>query len=208
MLAEAFLAAVAAATADSPALTSYWSRTTSLLPRPHPDVEPFTPPAFSFSRATQRALSLAFDRRESELSLQLREAESRCADQARRKERAEREATELRENSKKIRQALEAGEKETRGLRWELEDRQQIAAAEVRVSTIVIFVFETICREQFRRRAGQKSRLNWRIYDFASNSARFVSTKLDFMRKQSTRPTTISIRGDKLWITIPAFINA
>lgn len=79
-------------------------------------------------------------RRESELALQLREAESRFADQARRRERAEREAAELKESSKKVRQALEGEEKAARGLRWELEDRQQIAAAEV-IDDFVSFFF-------------------------------------------------------------------
>lgn len=69
--------------------------------------------------------------REAELTLQLREAESRCVDQARRREKGEREAAELKETSKKMRQALEGEEKIARELRWELEDRQQMAAAEV-----------------------------------------------------------------------------
>ncbi|CAN0110215.1 unnamed protein product, partial [Scytosiphon promiscuus] len=85
--------------------------------------------AEAFDRIMQQRQEEA-QARESELALQLREAESRCADQARRRERVEREATELRENYNKVRQALEAGEKEARGLRWELEDRQQIAVAE------------------------------------------------------------------------------
>ena len=62
---------------------------------------------------------------------QLREAEARCSDQARRRERAEREAAEFKETSRKLRQSLEEAEKESRGLRWELEDRKKLAAAEV-----------------------------------------------------------------------------
>lgn len=81
----------------------------------------------------RRAYSFLLYGRESELTNQLREVESRCAEQARRREKAEREAAELRENSKKFRQALDEAEKVSRGLQWELEDRRQIAAAEVRV---------------------------------------------------------------------------
>lgn len=38
----------------------------------------------------------------------------------------------LKESSKKVRRALDEEEKATRNLRWELEDRRQMAAAEVR----------------------------------------------------------------------------
>lgn len=86
--------------------------------------------------------------RESELTLQLREAESRCVDQARRREGAEREAAELKETCKKMRRALEGEEKVARELRWELEDRQQMAAAEV-CSTLVVYVSRAVWRATY-----------------------------------------------------------
>lgn len=61
---------------------------------------------------------------------QLREAEGRAAEQSRQRERTERETADLKESSKKYRQALDEGEKVTRELRWELEDRRQISTAE------------------------------------------------------------------------------
>lgn len=69
--------------------------------------------------------------REAELISQLQEADKRSSEQARRREKAEREIAEFRETSGKLRESLEKAEKVSRGLRWELEDRRQLAAAEV-----------------------------------------------------------------------------